>query len=412
MLIDNKKDRYDDGLNIVTVWDFIKMYASMPIQAGKFDIVTGYFTLRALSKLHHEIPDNIEYRLLSSELLKDENDEKNIIDLLRGDEGVATTFNLEEYVLDAKAFLMRDTVKCKAITNAFCHAKVYMYEPHVALLKSFFISGSSNLTDSGLGLRQSSNVELAMAKTADRSDADYRELSKWFDEIWQSASETLPVNKDKPKGERISVKEYFIRQIDDFFRKYTPEEIYYKILFELFNADIDLDGSIEHRQDMSLLQTSTIWKTLFNYQQKGVISLIKMLRKYNGAILADAVGLGKTFSALAVIKYFQTQNYVTVLLCPKKLEQNWTQYLRRHGSRFEADEFDYIVRFHTDFQNERLQYSYEDAKLSWLQGRKKVLRLNLKSYMQNGKSLKTTRLKYQQNCGMKSKRKKIAVGNF
>ena len=115
---------------------------------------------------------------------------------------------------------------------------------------------------------------------------------------------------------------------------YTPEEIYYKILFEMFNADIELDDSIEHRKDMSLLQTSVIWNTLFNYQQKGVISLIKMLRKYNGAILADAVGLGKTFSALAVIKYFQTQGYTTLVLCPKKLEQNWTQYQRRHDSPF------------------------------------------------------------------------------
>lgn len=213
-----------------------------------------------------------------------------------------------------------------------------------------------------------------MGKTADRSDADYRELTNWFDEIWSIASDTLPIDRKKPKGERISVKEYFIRQIDDFFRKYTPEEIYYKILFELFNSDLDLNGeSIEHRQDMSLLQTSTIWKTLFNYQQKGVISLIKMLRKYNGAILADAVGLGKTFSALAVIKYFQTQNYVTVLLCPKKLEQNWAQYKRRRNSRFETDEFDYIVRFHTDLQGGRLEFRYDDADLSWLQTRKKFL---------------------------------------
>lgn len=373
MLIDNKKDRYEDGLNIVTVWDFIKTYAAIPLQTGKFDIVTGYFTLRALSKLYHEIPADVEYRLLSSELLKDENDEKHIIDLLRGDGGFTTTFNLEQYVKDAKAFLLRDTVSCKAITNAFCHAKVYLYEPSDRLRKGFFLSGSSNLTDSGLGLRPSSNVELTMGKTADMSDADYRELSHWFEEVWLMASDTLPVDRDKPKGERISVKEYFIRQIDDFFRKYSPEEIYYKILFELFNADLDLDASIEHRQDMSLLQTSTIWKTLFNYQQKGVISLIKMLRKYNGAILADAVGLGKTFSALAVIKYFQTQGYTSVLICPKKLENNWTQYLRRHQSRFESDEFDYIVRFHTDFQNERLEHRYDDARLSWLQSQKKIL---------------------------------------
>lgn len=375
MLIDNKKDRYDDNKDIVTVWDFIKYHVpSRADQAqGGFDIVTGYFTLRALSKLYNEIPEEVEYRLLSSELLKDENDERQIIDLLRGDEGFESTFKLEEYVRDAKAFLNRSSVSCRAITNAFCHAKVYLYAPSDDRLKSFYLTGSSNLTDSGLGLKKSSNVELTMAKTADDSDADYRELRAWFNEVWHSASDTLPVDREKPKGERISVKEYFIRQIDDFFRKYSPEEIYYKILFELFNSDLELDASIEHRQDMSLLQTSTIWKTLFNYQQKGVISLIKMLRKYNGAILADAVGLGKTFSALAVIKYFQTQGYTTVLLCPKKLEHNWTQYLRRHNSRFESDDFDYIVRLHTDFQDARLENRYDDAKLSWLQRNKKTL---------------------------------------
>ena len=202
MLIDNKKDRYHNGLNIVTVWDFIKTYAAIPHQEGSFDIVTGYFTLRALSKLYHEIPEEVEYRLLSSELLKDENDEKHIIDLLRGDEGIGSTFELEQYVKDAKAFLLRDTVKCKAITNAFCHAKVYLYEPNDMRLKGFFLSGSSNLTDSGLGLRPSSNVELTMGKTADRSDADYRELTNWFDEVWNIASDTLPVNREKPKGER------------------------------------------------------------------------------------------------------------------------------------------------------------------------------------------------------------------
>ncbi len=373
MLIDNKRNRYDDGLDIVTVWDFIKMYAAIPMTTGKMDIVTGYFTLRALSKLYHEVPEDVEYRIISSELVKDDGDEKHIIDLLRGDEGFDTTFNLEEYVRDAKAFLLRDSVSCRAITNAFCHAKVYVYTSSDPHKDSFFLSGSSNLTDAGLGLKKTSNVELTIGEAVKQNNAEYRELKEWFNEIWNVASETIPLDPKKPKGERISVKEYFLRQIDDFFRKYTPEEIYYKILFELFNTDLDLDASIEHRQDLSLLQTSTIWKTLFNYQQKGVISLIKMLRKYNGAILADAVGLGKTFSALAVIKYFQTQGFTTVLLCPKKLEHNWKQYLRRNGSRFESDEFDYIVRFHTDFQNERLELRYDDARLSWLQRQKKVL---------------------------------------
>ena len=375
MLIDNKVDRYpDDGFDIKTVWDFINEFSGKKSQqTGNLDIVTGYFTIRALSKLYHDIPEEDSFRIVSSELVKPEEDENQIINLLSGDGGISTALRIDQYAEDAKAFLRRNTVQVRAIVNAFCHAKAYMFRNSNPRNDSYYLTGSSNLTDAGLGLKATSNIELTMGDPVKLSDKDYKEVCSWFEDIWKAASEKINADPKNPKSEKVSVKDYFIKKIDEYFRKYTPEEIYYKILFELFNADIDLDGGIEHQKDMSLLQTSVIWKTLFNYQQKGVISLIKMLRKYNGAILADAVGLGKTFSALAVIKYFQTQNYLTVLLCPKKLEENWTQYLKRHGSRFEKDEFDYVVRFHTDLQNDRLQTAYQDARRDYLQTRKKIL---------------------------------------
>ncbi len=375
MLIDNKQNRYpNDGLNIKTVWDFINVFSGNKSgQTGNLDIVTGYFTIRALSQLYNEIPEDDIFRIVSSELVKLEGDDNHIIDLLSGDTGIGTRLHIDKYAEEAKAFLKRNTVQIRAIANAFCHAKAYMFHNSVAKNDSYYLSGSSNLTEAGLGLKASSNIELNMGAAVKLNDNDFNEVCKWFEEIWKLASEKTLSDPSNPNSEKISVKEYFIKKIDEYFRKYTPEEIYYKILFELFNSDLDLEGGIEHQKDLSLLQTSEIWKTLFKYQQQGVISLIKMLRKYNGAILADAVGLGKTFSALAVIKYFQTQSYVTVLLCPKKLEQNWTQYLKRHGSRFDKDEFDYLVRFHTDLQNNRLQNAYDDAKLSWLQSRQKVL---------------------------------------
>lgn len=375
MLIDNKIDRYpNDGLNIRTVWDFINCFAGKNSgQSGDLDIVTGYFTIRALATLYRNLPEEDSFRIVSSEMVKQDEEVIHVIDLLNGDLSVDTAFALDEYARDAKEFLMRNNVQVKAIQNAFCHAKAYMFRNDKPMNDSFYLTGSSNLTDAGLGLKKTANVELAMGAPVKQNDNDYKEVCSWFEDIWKLADDMVEVDTKNPKSNRIPVKDFFIQQIEDYFRKYTPMEIYYKILYELFNSDIELDASIEHRKDMDLLQTSVIWKTLFNYQQKGVISLIKMLRKYNGAILADAVGLGKTFSALAVIKYFQTQNYVTVLFCPKKLEQNWTQYLKRHNSRFEKDEFDYIVRFHTDLQNDRLQNAYQEAPLNWLQSRKKVL---------------------------------------
>jgi superfamily II DNA or RNA helicase len=377
MLIDNKKSRNQDvAPDIKTVWDFIYKCSGLGTatpKEGALDIVTGYFTIRALSKLYREIPENDEFRLVSSELVKEDGDDSHILDLLNGNLDVETAVSLDQYAEDAKAFLRRNSVHVRAILDAFCHAKAYIFSNRNSFDGCFYLSGSSNLTEAGLGLKPTSNVELNTGITCDKTYNDYKEICSWFEDVWKAAKEEILIDPANPKAGKISVKEYFIRRIEECFRKYTPEEIYYKILFEMFNADIELDDSIEHRKDMSLLQTSVIWNTLFNYQQKGVISLIKMLRKYNGAILADAVGLGKTFSALAVIKYFQTQGYTTLVLCPKKLEQNWTQYQRRHDSQFEKDDLDYLVRFHTDLQDDRLQKSYDEADLAYIQRRNKLL---------------------------------------
>lgn len=375
MLIDNKKSRYQDvGVDIKTVWEFIDRYSGIESgKAGNLDIVTGYFTIRALSKLYNDIPESDAFRIISSELIKEDGTENHILDLLNGNLDVETAVSLDHYAEDAKAFLRRNNVHVRAITEAFCHAKAYIYTNVNPYEQGYFLSGSSNLTEAGLGLKPTANVELVNGVTCDQTNKDYQEICSWFEDIWKAAKDEIPIDPTNPKAGKISVKEYFIQKIDEYFRKYTPEEIYYKILFEMFNADIEMDDSIEHRKDMSLLQTSVIWNTLFNYQQKGVISLIKMLRKYNGAILADAVGLGKTFSALAVMKYFQTQGYTTLVLCPKKLQQNWEQYQRRHDSQFERDDLDYLVRFHTDLQDGRLERNYSGADLNYLQRRNKLL---------------------------------------
>lgn len=375
MLIDNKVDRYpDDGLNIVTVWDFLNEYSGKQRNdIGKLDIVTGYFTIHTLSKLYEEMPEGHQFRIISSEMVGEDYKNDEIVNLLSNDLDICNIGNLSKEAKQAIAFLDRESVQMRAEIPDFCHAKAYLYKSSNPHNNGFYVTGSSNLTPAGIGLKRVPNVELNIAESCNNNNADYVELRKWYEDIWKAARTEVPEDAENKKSPKIPVKEYFIRKIKEYFRTYSPEEIYYKILFELFNADMDLEGGIEHQKDMSLLQTSIIWKTLFNYQQKGVISLIKMLRKYNGAILADAVGLGKTFSALAVIKYFQTQSYTTVLLCPKKLEQNWTQYLKGAGSRFEKDEFEYVVRFHTDCQNDRMQDSYQTYKLDYLQTRKKVL---------------------------------------
>lgn len=372
MLIDNKKKSQE--LNITTVWDFIVKFSGKESdQKGKLDIVTGYFMIQTLAKLYDSIPEDTEYRIISSQMVSEDSNKDQIVNLLSDSLDIDRIGTINEDAPKAIKFLERPTVQMRAELPDFCHAKAYLFTNSKASSQSYYVTGSSNLTPSGLGLKNVPNVELNIAKRTGAEEVEFKEIKEWYDDIWSKARTEIPENSEDKNSVKIPVKEYFIRKIKEYFREYSPKEIYYKILFELFNSDLNLDGGIEHTHDMTLLQTSKIWNTLFPYQQQGVISLIKMLRKYNGAILADAVGLGKTFSALAVIKYFQTQNYTTVLLCPKKLEQNWKQYIHGAHSRFDKDEFKYEVRFHTDLQNDRLQTAYDKFKLDYLQTRKKVL---------------------------------------
>ena len=369
MLIDNKTDIYHDG-QIQTVWKYLLDH----VKQGDLDIVSGFFSIAGLHALYTELNPEVKYRLIFSEMTRDDDFMNKVLNLLQGDSSIETALQLSDYAKNAVAFLRRATVEVHSVSNQFCHAKSYIFRDKASPSEdSFFVTGSSNLTEAGLGIKPTSNIELNHAERGNCNGGELRDIRDWFENQWKNVSRaTIEVPGLDGKKQKKDVKQFFIEQIEQIFHVYTPEEIYYKILYELFNSDLNIDESIEYKRDISLLQTSEIWKTLFNYQQKGVISLIKMLRKHNGAILADSVGLGKTFSALAVIKYYQEQRYTTVLLCPKKLEQNWKQYLRRHGSRFDNDHFDYVVRFHTDLQNDRME-NKSDARLSWLQRRKKLL---------------------------------------
>jgi hypothetical protein len=219
MLIDNKKDRYpDDGFNIKTVWDFIREFAGRKIDqpedspTGNLDIVTGYFTLRALSVLHSELPEEDHFRIVSSEMVSQDADNANdVINLLNGDQSIKEVVSLSEKARQAKAFLERNSVQIKAITGAFCHAKAYMFRNNNPRHDSFYLTGSSNLTDAGLGLKKSANVELNMGYPVKLSDNDYQEVCGWFEDIWKTASDEIPSDPSHPNGPKVSVKDYFIQ---------------------------------------------------------------------------------------------------------------------------------------------------------------------------------------------------------
>jgi len=362
MLLDNKTKTEDS--EYFKVFDYIKNYT----EKGGLDLVTGYFSINALALIYDEINNAEKFRMILGNLMQDDSQLNKIIDLLNGDASIDNTLTLNTTAQKAVSFLLQDKVSVKNIQRNFCHAKTYIYNDKDTR-KNFHIIGSSNLTDAGLGIKESSNIELNTAVTG--NDNDYKELKAWFKNQWEKVASDKVELPDKTK---VDVKEYIIELIKNLFKEYTPFQLYFKVLYELFKEDLlSLTSDAEFKREIGHLEKTEIFTTLYPYQKKGSLSLIKMLQKYNGAILADAVGLGKTWTALAVMKYFENKGYTVILFCPKKLRNNWEQYQSGRGSRFEKDEIEYYVRNHTDLQDERLSSGYPDFPLSKMQRKQKLL---------------------------------------
>ena len=149
---------------------------------------------------------------------------------------------------------------------------------------------------------------------------------------------------------------------------------------------MNTENDPDFNRQIGRLENSTIFNILYEFQKKGVLSLIKMLQKYNGAILADAVGLGKTWSALAVMKFFQLQGREVILLCPKKLDNNWRRYLKYQDSRFEKDQFDFFIRFHTDMHEDRVDKYTDRADKLFTNDKPKLFVIDESHNLRNDKS--------------------------
>ena len=139
--------------------------------------------------------------------------------------------------------------------------------------------------------------------------------------------------------------------IASVYQENSPERIYFLMLYNIFNEFLEDINEDVLPNDLTGYQDTLIWKKLFNFQRDAATGIINKLETYNGCILADSVGLGKTFTALAVVKYFELRNRSVLVLCPKKLSDNWLTYNRNLKTNiFSKDRFNYDVLCHTDLQ--------------------------------------------------------------
>jgi SNF2 family DNA or RNA helicase len=160
-----------------------------------------------------------------------------------------------------------------------------------------------------------------------------------FDQIW----------RDPEKLEDVT--ERLCEHIASVYQENSPERIYFHMLYNIFKEFLEDINEDVLPNDLTGYQESLIWQKLFNFQRDAATGIINKLETYNGCILADSVGLGKTFTALAVIKYYELRNRSVLVLCPKKLADNWLTYNRNLKTNiFATDRLNYDVLCHTDLQ--------------------------------------------------------------
>lgn len=157
--------------------------------------------------------------------------------------------------------------------------------------------------------------------------------------------ETLWNDHDKLQD----VTDVVIENITTAYNENSPEFIYFMTLFHVFSEFLDDISEDELPNEATGFKQSKIWSLLYDFQKDAVLAIINKLERYNGCILADSVGLGKTFTALAVMKYYENRNKSVLVLCPKKLAENWNTYKDNYvNNPIAADRLNYDVLFHTD----------------------------------------------------------------
>ena len=333
---DTSKFKIRDNRHRGTVGAFLESEIE---NGSSLSIVSAYFTIHAFNALKSTLTGIDELKFLFGEpsfirSLDPENTDEKTFKIV--DEGLELREQLQQKQIAKEcAAWIEEKVQIRSTRQSnLLHGKMYHIlnngQPKA-------IMGSSNFTVRGLGLNPTgNNIELNM-RIEDKEDCD--ELKGWFDEIWADTDHV----KD--------VKQKVIDALNRLGKDHAPEFIYYKTLYEMFRDELEARRNNDQKLEDTHLYDTEIWNKLFDFQKEGVKSVIARLLRHNGCILADSVGLGKTYTALAVIKFFELRNDRVLVLCPKKLRENWALYPAHNyqeNNPFLKDQFGYALLSHTD----------------------------------------------------------------
>jgi superfamily II DNA or RNA helicase len=323
------------------------------VPESKLSFVSAYFTIHAYNALRKELESIESLRFLFGEprfvrSLDRENKQSRIYNLTEQGLFLGNQLFQRRLAKDCADWISRK-VEVRSITrSSFLHGKLY----HVQDGKvAHAMVGSSNFTIPGLGLHpKGNNIELNLVVTDDR---DRNALLTWFNTLW---NDTHLVE---------DVKETVLKELARLYENQSPQFIYYLTLFNIFREFLEGTRDIDESLRRTAIPDTRIWQTLFAFQKDGAKAAINKILACNGCILADSVGLGKTFTALAVIKFFELRNERVLVLCPKKLRRNWTVYRSNSSlNPFLPDRFRYDVLSHTDLS--RVQGDVDGIDLATL----------------------------------------------
>ena len=326
-ILDNKRNRVIDELKVSL------------IPHSKLSVISAYFTIYAYQALKKELSQVDACRFILTEPFYAKSQEKETREYI-----------IQRNPLSGNAFelKLRNEMKQAAIARecaAWVQAKGQFKslrranpaQPrlvHVSGQESIAINGSVDFTADGLGVVPSNRIDYNTCMYGTENTNIFLQM---FDELW---NDTTAVE---------DITEAIIADMQVMYRENAPELVYYLMLYHIFYDYLDELNEENIIKSGTGFKNTKVWQMLYKFQRDGVQGIIDKIEKYNGCILADSVGLGKTFTALAVIKYYELRNDRVLVLCPKKLRENWTIYTQNDRRNILVDDrFNYDVLNHTD----------------------------------------------------------------